>query len=138
MLTKKGEWIDSLIGCPSQCYLDVEDGRGQKLVLYLRWRHDDPWEAHLIKTPRGAAGMGGVYSINFKTGEHNEILGWDGDKPRTRLVPREEWSEDLLAKYNFFVEEDDVDAAKARGLEAADKFLSENPRFFEDSAAAVQ
>jgi hypothetical protein len=44
----KGEWNDSLIWCPSQCYLPLEY-KGKKFQLYLRWRWDDPWTADLIE-----------------------------------------------------------------------------------------
>lgn len=43
------EWIDDLVWCPSQCYTDVRASDGTPYVLYLRWRWDDPWEAHFIR-----------------------------------------------------------------------------------------
>jgi len=42
-----GEWIDSLICCPSQCYLDVMFN-GVRHQVYLRWRWSDPWELSVI------------------------------------------------------------------------------------------
>lgn len=41
-------WDDDLIWCPSQCYLDVTFDDGTPAILYLRWRHDDPWTGHII------------------------------------------------------------------------------------------
>lgn len=41
-------WQDDLIGCPSQCYLHLTF-KGWCFVLYLRWRHSDPWTAELIQ-----------------------------------------------------------------------------------------
>jgi hypothetical protein len=41
-------WTDLLIWCPSQCYLNIESN-GRFFVLYLRWRHSDPWTADLIE-----------------------------------------------------------------------------------------
>lgn len=42
------DWKDYLIWCPSQCSVEVED-RGIKYQIYLRWRHQDPWKAWLIR-----------------------------------------------------------------------------------------
>jgi hypothetical protein len=44
------EWADDLIGCPSQCYYRFKY-RGNNWVIYLRWRHQDPWTAILIECP---------------------------------------------------------------------------------------
>jgi hypothetical protein len=42
------EWRDDLIWCPSQCCLNmILDDR--HFVLYLRWRHSDPWTCMLIE-----------------------------------------------------------------------------------------
>ena len=49
-LQPTGEWQDILLWCPSQCYLDVITDDGTKYQLYLRWRWDDPWQGHIIKT----------------------------------------------------------------------------------------
>lgn len=42
------EWKDDLIWCPSQCYLQMTF-EGRYFLLYLRWRHHDPWAATLIE-----------------------------------------------------------------------------------------
>ena len=42
------EWEDDLIWCPSQCYLPIEF-KGEKYTVYLRWRHDNPWQGHIWK-----------------------------------------------------------------------------------------
>ncbi len=42
------EWKDDLIRCPSQCYLQMTF-EGRYFLLYLRWRHFDPWSATLIE-----------------------------------------------------------------------------------------
>lgn len=44
------DWRDDLIWCPSQCYLDIEY-KGRQFVIYLRWRHQDPWTAEIIECP---------------------------------------------------------------------------------------
>lgn len=42
------EWNDDLIWCPSQCRLNmILDDR--HFVIYLRWRHSDPWTCNLIE-----------------------------------------------------------------------------------------
>ena len=47
------DWIDDLIWCPSQCYKHIEY-KGKQFVIYLRWRHSDPWSAEIIDcTPNG-------------------------------------------------------------------------------------
>lgn len=43
-----GKWKDSLIGCPSQCYLKIKY-LDKKYVMYLRWRHHDPWTARIYE-----------------------------------------------------------------------------------------
>jgi len=42
------EWKCSMMMCPSQCYYHAQKD-GIDYVLYLRWRWDDPWQAHIIK-----------------------------------------------------------------------------------------
>lgn len=42
-------WHDDLKGCPSQCLAEVMGPHGVPYVLYLRWRHEDPWEAYFIR-----------------------------------------------------------------------------------------
>lgn len=42
------DWKDDLIWCPSQCYLKIKY-KDRKFVLYLRWRHRDPWSADLVE-----------------------------------------------------------------------------------------
>ncbi|MEM1003438.1 MAG: hypothetical protein AAGH46_12395 [Bacteroidota bacterium] len=42
------DWDDDLIWCPSQCYLKFTY-KGKHFVIYLRWRHTDPWTATLIE-----------------------------------------------------------------------------------------
>lgn len=39
---------DDLIWCPSQCHANVIAPNGTKAVLYLRWRHADPWQASIV------------------------------------------------------------------------------------------
>lgn len=48
---KTKEWIDDLLGCPSQCYYYFETNSGRKLCIYLRWRYSDPWTADLVEFP---------------------------------------------------------------------------------------
>jgi hypothetical protein len=43
-------WSDDLIWCPSQCYYRFKY-RDSFWVIYLRWRHGDPWKATLIECP---------------------------------------------------------------------------------------
>lgn len=43
-----GQWKDDLIGCPSQCTLNLKYG-DRFFILSLRWRWSDPWTASLIE-----------------------------------------------------------------------------------------
>ena len=46
-------WEDSMLWCPSQCYLYFYVEKGDKkdfYMIYLRWRHEDPWTGDLFKT----------------------------------------------------------------------------------------
>ena len=62
------QWDDDLIWCPSQCYRLTQIPNGQKVILYLRWRWDDPWQAHIIYSDRkydsGAAWSDDLFEIN--------------------------------------------------------------------------
>jgi len=69
-------WQDDLIWCPSQCKVQAEH-EGKKFGLYLRWRHEDPWQGHVIENA----------PVNAE---------WEGD-----------WSPNLFQKYDFFFEQDD-------------------------------
>ncbi len=44
------DWHDDLIWCPSQCYKHIEF-KCRHFIIYLRWRHSDPWTAELIESP---------------------------------------------------------------------------------------
>lgn len=45
-------WYDDLIWCPSQCYYYFMHD-GEMFCIYLRWRHQDPWTAEIIKCANG-------------------------------------------------------------------------------------
>jgi hypothetical protein len=42
------EWEDDLCWCPSQCYLRITY-LGVNYIIYLRWRHQNPWTAELVQ-----------------------------------------------------------------------------------------
>jgi hypothetical protein len=44
----KSDWVDSMMWCPSQCWLKILY-KGHRWTLYLRWRWEDPWSADLIQ-----------------------------------------------------------------------------------------
>ena len=46
------KWYDELIWCPSQCYYYFMHN-GDMYCIYLRWRHQDPWTADIIKCAEG-------------------------------------------------------------------------------------
>jgi hypothetical protein len=41
-------WKDHLIRCPSQCSLKLKYNN-RFFILYLRWRHKDPWSSDIIE-----------------------------------------------------------------------------------------
>jgi hypothetical protein len=42
------DWSDDLIWCPSQCTKKISY-KNRHFIIYLRWRHSDPWTADLIE-----------------------------------------------------------------------------------------
>ena len=44
-------WQDDMAWCPSQCFRKLEFV-GDIYYLYLRWRHSDPWQAHIMNAER--------------------------------------------------------------------------------------
>ena len=91
-----GKWKDDLIWCPSQCYLLVEIGDKQ-YTLYLRWRHQDPWQGHIIE--------GSLESLS------HSLLPW--------------WSPDLFVLYHERYSDEELDLAKEALIRLADKFVAE-------------
>ena len=43
------EWKETLDWCPSQMYLKFK-WNGRYWIIYLRWRHSDPWSATLVES----------------------------------------------------------------------------------------
>ena len=41
--------IDVSSWCPSQIYYRFHDTLGKRWMIYLRWRHSDPWSAELLR-----------------------------------------------------------------------------------------
>ena len=41
--------IDVSSWCPSQIYYRFHDTIGKRWMIYLRWRHSDPWSAELLR-----------------------------------------------------------------------------------------
>ena len=46
------KWYDDLIWCPSQCYYYFMHD-DDMYCIYLRWRHQNPWTAEIIKCAEG-------------------------------------------------------------------------------------
>lgn len=45
-------WYDDLIWCPSQCYYYFKH-ESEMYCICLRWRHQNPWTAEIIKCENG-------------------------------------------------------------------------------------
>ena len=56
------KWYDDLIWCPSQCYYYFMHD-GDMFCIYLRWRHQNPWTAEIIKCAEGDFDLGYKTSI---------------------------------------------------------------------------
>jgi len=88
-------WQDDLAWCPSQCKVEVEY-EGKRFVLYLRWRHQDPWQGHLVENAP-------VDTL------------WEG-----------KWSPDLFERYDyFFAEDDNLDKIKLALIMCVERWLKE-------------
>lgn len=74
-----GTWDESLIMCPSQCYLKIKYN-GKFYVLYLRWRWSDPWTANLIETGADFRTTGGRWSRNLFLNEEKNIMDFFTEK----------------------------------------------------------
>jgi len=84
------EWCCSLMWCPSQCYRHVVDDTGTHSILYLRWRWDDPWQAHIIRNATAEINMSSDDAI---------------------------WTEDLFEAKGLFFTDEQVAEAKNKLLE---------------------
>ena len=92
----RSEWMDDLIWCPSQCYLNIEFNK-KYFVIYLRWRHSDPWNTPLLIECKDE---------NFHT--------WDEDD-------RAEYKLDSIPRFN----QDQLPELKKASIKAATKLLNE-------------
>ena len=91
------KWEDDLIWCPSQCY-GIFYLYDHHCELYLRWRHDDPWQGHLI--------VGSLRSDIKKNSP-------------------EYWSEDLFDKYGEYFKDYELNKAKKKIIKLAEKEICE-------------
>lgn len=62
------EWFDDGFSmCPSQLYCHVQDDNGKDYILYLRWRHGDPWTGDIVE------------GANTRKSMRDNIDGWTED-----------------------------------------------------------
>ena len=92
------QWFDELIWCPSQCYYHIQHN-GKDYILYLRWRWEDPWQAHVVKNAVSLEAMHGANSA---------------------------WSDDIFLLNHVAFRDVELDLAKA---ELIDVFLRKNGEF---------
>jgi hypothetical protein len=78
------EWKCSMMMCPSQCYYHTQKD-GIDYLLYLRWRWEDPWQAHIIK---------------------------NADCESAVSSDKAEWTGNLFDENNFRFSHDEVEQAK--------------------------
>jgi hypothetical protein len=87
------DWLDDLIWCPSQCYLKIIHNN-RWFIIYLRWRHSDPWRAYLCETSVG--------NTTF------EPPGWDMHDPGYDWIdiPVDDFRDDQLVELKIAVMEE--------------------------------
>jgi len=90
------EWKDSLIWCPSQCEGWIKHSPDNYTVLYLRWRHDDPW------------------SFNILSNIPEKYLSADNLRAAT-------WTECLFADYHLFFCDVELEIARFAAMEIYDE-----------------
>jgi hypothetical protein len=91
-----GEWFYALSIAPSQCYCHVQH-EGADYMLYLRWRHEDPWHAYIIKNAASLEAMN----------KGNPV-----------------WSEDVFELYRVWYTEDELERAKEKFVSLFPDFVS--------------
>ena len=78
------KWYDDLIWCPSQCYYYFMHD-DDMYCIYLRWRHQNPWTAEIIKCAEGDFNLNHESSMwKFKIGDIVEVL--EGRRLYTAIV----------------------------------------------------
>jgi len=93
------EWFYELIWCPSQCYYHLQRN-GVDYVLYLRWRHENPWHAYIIKNTASLEAMN----------KENAV-----------------WSEDVFELYNVQYRDEQVEMAKEKIVSLFHEFVGKTP-----------
>jgi hypothetical protein len=73
-------WRDDLIWCPSQCYLNIEY-KNRQFVIYLRWRHQDPWTAEIVECPND----GKFDMFELDNWNRLDIKYWSDDDDLSRI-----------------------------------------------------
>jgi hypothetical protein len=91
-----GEWFYALTVAPSQCYYRIQH-EGVDYMLYLRWRHEDPWHAYVIKNAASLEAM-------------------NKGNPA--------WSEDVFELYQVWYTKDELEMAKQKVVSLFLDFIS--------------
>ena len=91
----KSDWKDSLMWCPSQCYLNLSF-ENKKYHIYLRWRWQDPWSCELVP-----------YYAHHKDNDGDWIGLFDPNNSE-----------------EYFKDDDDLDKIKAKAIENAKAYLT--------------
>lgn len=92
-----GNWVDDLIWCPSQLYLDVQ-WRTQKYMLYVRWRHDDPWTLRIIKNygdknEEWTDDLFGKYNVFLKESDKIDYIHSEAIRIATKFLSHNKFSD---------------------------------------------
>ncbi len=115
------EWIEDLLWCPSQCYRRIRcDGR--VYTLYLRWRHEDPWEFRVAEGDM--VEQRGLYLVDLKEGRVGRIVGFD--ERGEPIVEEVRWrfvTGDLFAEKGLFFRDVEYREAEKRAEQSFFEWL---------------
>jgi hypothetical protein len=93
------EWFYELIWCPNQCYYYIQHNEAD-YILYLRWRHENPWQAYIVKNAASLDGMNKDEAI---------------------------WSENIFELYHFQFSDEEIELAKEKIISLFYEFNSDFP-----------
>ncbi len=109
------EWIENLLGAPSQCYRRVKCD-GKVYTLYLRWRWEDPWEFYIAEGDM--VKQRGLYIIDLRRGVAKRFIGVN--EKGEFILEEVKWkfvSDDLFFENNIFFRESEHKEAERKAEE---------------------
>jgi hypothetical protein len=117
-----GQWHDDSCGDDPQQHWTEGSFRGHAVIVYIRWRGDDPWTGFVVKVPPGVSGK---FAFFYKYPWSPNLL--PTDQPEPPGAPRKS----LLAlisepQRDPWIPRDEESHAKTVIVERADLWLCKN------------